>query len=156
MKMPVRTQRPGVPDAPRSDSRRGGAMVELSLFVPWIIFCFVGVVDWGFFSYSLISVQSSARVAAFYTSTSSSTAADSSGACTLVLNELKTLPNIGTSVTSCSGSPITVTASAVAGSDGASASVVSVSYQSLPLIPIPGLLARQFTWTRTVTMRLRG
>ncbi|HLY16379.1 MAG TPA: TadE/TadG family type IV pilus assembly protein [Bryobacteraceae bacterium] len=131
-------------------------MLELAFFLPFIFFCFVGVVDWGFFAYALISVQSSARVAAFYTSTSTSTATDAGGACTLVLNELQSLPNIGTSVSSCSGSVLTVTASQVAGSDGSPASAVSVSYQSLPLIPIPGVLAQQFTWTRTVTMRLRG
>jgi Flp pilus assembly protein TadG len=131
-------------------------VLELALFLPWIFFCFVGVLDWGFFSYALITVQSSARVAAFYTSTSLSTAADAGGACTLVLNELQTLPNIGTTVTTCSGSPLTVTAAPVTGSDGAQASVVSVTYQSVPLIPIPGILAQQFTWKRSVTMRLRG
>jgi Flp pilus assembly protein TadG len=131
-------------------------MLELALLLPWTIFLFVGIVDWGFFSYSLISIQGAARIAAFYTSTSSTTAADSSTACTIVLNDLAALPNIGTSVTNCAANPIIVTATPTAGSDGAAASVVSVTYQSMPLIPIPGLLQKQFTWTRSVTMRLRG
>lgn len=138
------------------NAQHGGSVLELALFMPWILFLFVGVVDLGFFSYALISVESAARVAAYYTSASGATAGDSGGACTVVLNELKALPNIGTSVTSCSGSPLTVSASAARGPDGASASVVSVSYQSLALIPIPGVLSPQFTWTRSVKMRLRG
>ena len=130
-------------------------MIELVLFAPWFFFLFVGALDLGFFAYSLICVENAARVAALYTSTSSSTAADSTTACTYVLAELKNLPNLS-AVSSCSTTPLKVTAQAQTASDGTSASSVSVSYRSGQLIPIPGVLQGQFTWTRSVIMRLRG
>jgi Flp pilus assembly protein TadG len=140
----------------RRHAERGGAMLELALLAPWIFFLFAGALDCGYFSYALISVESAARVAALYASTSTSTATDSGTACTYVLQELRSLPNIGASTTSCGASPVTVSAQIQNGSDGTAASLVSVTYQSLPLIPIPGLLQGRYTWTRTVKMRLRG
>jgi len=136
--------------------QRGGAMLELTLLAPWIFFLFAGALDCGYFCYALISVENAARVAALYTSTDNSTSADSTTACTYVLQELRTLPNVGSAVTSCAANPVTVSAQLENGSDGTSASKVSVTYQSLPLIPIPALLQNRFTWTRTVKMRLRG
>jgi Flp pilus assembly protein TadG len=135
---------------------RGTAILELALLSPWIFFLGVGALDWGFFDSALISLQAAARTAAIYTSASSSTAADAAGACTLVLAELRKLPNIGTGVTGCSASPVMVTATQVIGPDGAIASKVAVTYTTIPLIPIPGLLTKQSTVTRIVTMRLRG
>src|SRR5947209_8719101 len=134
--------------------RRGGAMMEMALLMPWVFFLFIGVLDWGFYSYSLISMQAAIRTAVLYTASGTATAADSTTACTLVLGELRNLPNIGTSVTTCGSNPV-VTATAVTGPDAASASKVTVTYQSVSLIPIPGLLAKQFTITRSGTMRLR-
>ncbi len=130
-------------------------MLELALISPWIFFLFAGALDCGYYCYALISMESAARVAALYTSTSFTTSADSSTACTYVLQELRSLPNVG-SITSCSANPVTVSAQSDTGSDGTSASKVSVTYQSLPLVPIPGLLQGSYTWTRTVKMRLRG
>jgi len=141
----------------RRQKQRGGAMLEMAFYLPWIFFFFIGAVDWGFFAYALVSVENAARVAAEYTSQSSTTAADSSGACTVVINELKNLPNIGSSVTTCGGSsPVSVTASQVTGPDAGTASQVSVTYSSVNLVPIPGLLQKAFTWTRSVTVRLRS
>ena len=132
-------------------------MLEMAFYLPWIFFFFIGAVDWGFFAYALVSVENAARVGVLYTSQSSTTAADSSGACTTVINELKNLPNIGSSVTTCGGSsPVSVTASQVTGPDGNNASQVSVTYTSVNLVPIPGLLQKGFTWTRSVTVRLRS
>jgi Flp pilus assembly protein TadG len=130
---------------------RGGAMMELMLIGPWIFFLSVGALDWGFYATSLVSVEAAARSAALYTSTSSSTAADSATACTIALGEMQKLPNVGSV---CGTNPI-VTATAVTGPDSAQASQVSVTYQSVSLIPIPGLLAKQLSVTRTVTLRLR-
>jgi hypothetical protein len=110
----------------------------------------------GYYSFALISLEGATRTAALYTATDSTTAADATGACTSVLSELKSLPNVSSSVTTCVASPLVVTAQAVAGSGGTSASLVSVSYQSLLMIPIPGVMAAQFTWTRTVKMPLRN
>ncbi len=136
--------------------QRGTSLVELSFLVPLIVFFFIGTLDLGFYCYALISVQNAARVAALYTSTSSSTWSDSTGACTYALGEMTGLPNIGSTVTSCGGTPLTVTAASSSGAGLTSASIVSVTYQSVPVIPIPGLLPGQFTWTRSVKMATRN
>ena len=135
---------------------RGGAMVELVLLAPWIFFLFAGALDCGFYCYALISVQSAARVAALYASTDSSTAVDQTTTCTYTLNQLRDLPNVGGGTTSCAASPVIVSSQLATGSDGTSAAQVTVTYQSVPLIPIPGLLQNRFTWNRSVKMRLRG
>jgi Flp pilus assembly protein TadG len=135
--------------------RRGSALVELSLLSPWVLFLFVGILDLGFYTYSLISIENAARIGAQYTSTSSTTAADQSGACAKILLELASLPNVA-NLSSCSASPLTVTASSVTGPDGSPASSVSVTYRSISLIPIPGLLQSQLNVTRIVKMRLRS
>jgi Flp pilus assembly protein TadG len=141
---------------PRSHRRRGTAMLELALIGPWIFFLFIGALDWGFLAYGLISLQTATRTAAVYTATDSTTAADSSGACSLVLAEMRKVSNIGAGVTTCAATPIVVSASAVAGPDAAAASRVSVTYTMIDLIPIPGLLPHRVTITRQVTMRLRS
>ena len=130
-------------------------MIELALLSPWVFFLFIGVLDWGFYSSALITVQAAARSAALYTSTGTATVADSATACTIVLGEMKGLPNIGSTVTSCGSNPI-VTATSVTGPDSAVATQVTVQYQSTSLIPIPGVLAKQYTFSRTVKMRLRS
>ena len=137
-------------------SRRGTSLIEISFLIPVVVFLFVGTLDLGFYCYALISVQNAARVAALYTSTSSSTLTDATGACTYVLGEISGLPNIGSTITSCGGTPLTVTAQSSTGAGLTTASTVSVTYQSLPMIPIPGLIPSQFTWTRSVKMASRN
>jgi Flp pilus assembly protein TadG len=137
-----------------AERERGHAVLETALMLPWVLFLFVGAFDFGFYSYALISTQNAARVAAWYTSQSKSTAADAATACTYALAELQALPNVGTSVTTCSASPVVVTATQVTGVDNAEASQVSVTYTSPQLIPIPGALPGKYTFDRTVQMRL--
>ncbi len=143
---------------PRSEKRRrrsgGNSIIEVALLSPWIMLLFAGALDLGFFNYALISVQSAARVAALYTSASSGTASDSTGACTYVLGELKGLPN-ARSLSTCSG-VLSVSATALQGPDGQNASKVTVTYTTIPMIPIPGILNKQFTFTSATTMKLRG
>jgi Flp pilus assembly protein TadG len=140
---------------------QGNAMVEVALLAPWIFFLFVGVLDFGFYSYAAICTQNAARVAALANAYSSSAAPDAAGACITVLQEMKSLPNTR-SLSSCgsgtcpstagpvnASQPISVTACAVTGPDGASAAAVTVAYLSVPLIPIPGILMGQITLTRT-------
>ena len=136
----------------RKNRTRGGAALEMALLAPWIFFLFIGAFDWGFYSYSLITMQAAARTAALYTSSSTANASDATTACTLVLGEMANLPNVGTD---CTSNP-TVSASLVTGIDSANAAQVSVTYQSVSLIPIPGLLAKQFNITRVVRMKIRG
>src|SRR6185437_2786210 len=87
-------------------SRRGTSLIEFSLLMPWYFFLFVGAYDFGFYSYSLISLEDGVRAAAVNASQTSSTAANSATACTYVLGGLKNLPNMG-AVTSCSAAPLT-------------------------------------------------
>ena len=144
--------------AAKTPNRRGNNLIEFSFLVPWYIFLFVGTFDYGFFAYSLISTQSAARTGAYYCATNSSTQSDSTTACGYALDQLRSLPNVGSGVTTCGGSsPVTVTATATAsGPDGNPATTVSVTYTSPQLIPIPGIFPGQITITRTLQMRLRG
>jgi Flp pilus assembly protein TadG len=134
--------------------RRGGALIELTLLSPWVFFLFIGIVDLGFYTYALIAVENATRIAAEYTSSSTLTQADQSGACTKVLLELANLPNVAP-LSSCGAAPLTVTATASTGPDGKPASTVSIAYRSISLIPIPGLLQSQLNVTRTTQMRVR-
>jgi Flp pilus assembly protein TadG len=139
----------------KSSSReRGHAMLEAALLLPWVLFLFVGAFDLGFYNYALINTENAARVAAWYTSQTATTSTDATTACTYALAELSSMPNVGTTVTTCNASPVVVTATQVTGADGALASEVSVSYTSPMLIPIPATLPGQFTFDRVVQMRL--
>jgi Flp pilus assembly protein TadG len=134
---------------------KGSTLIEISLLAPWIFFLFVGMVDLGFFSYSLIAVENATRIAAEYTSQSASNATDPSGvACTKVLAELSKLPNVS-GLTSCDAAPLVMTATSVTGVDSKSAAQVSIAYNGLSLFPIPGLLMGKLNVTRTVQMRIQ-
>jgi Flp pilus assembly protein TadG len=143
----------------RNRKRRGNNIIEFSLLLPWYIFLFMGAYDSGFFAYSLIATQNAARIDAVYCSASSTTCSSNTTACTYALGQLKNLPNIGTAVTTCNASPLTVTISypgtpSTGCPDGNACVAASVAYVTPQLIPIPGLLPGQLTITRTVTMRL--
>lgn len=138
--------------ARKSPRQRGSALLELTLLSPWIFFLFVGVVDLGFFSYSLIAVENAARVGAEFSCKSPAAAADVAHVCPRVLNELAMLPNLG-GVTSCNAAPLTVSVTSLAGPDGSPATSVSVTY-NFSMIPIPGLLAGALNVTRNVQMRV--
>jgi len=133
--------------------KRGSALVELTLICPWFLFLFVGTVDMGFFTYSLITVENAARIAAEYTSQSDAQKADQATACTMVRAELASLPGVS-GVADCSNSTLTVTAAGVTGPDSNPATSVSVTYRGLNMIPIPGLLTGRLTFTRNVQMRV--
>jgi Flp pilus assembly protein TadG len=136
--------------------RRGGSLIELVLIAPWIFFLFIGALDWGFYASALVSLQAGLRSAGLYTATSPATADDQATACTLILGELQKLPNVGSGLTTCGATPVVVTAAKITGPDGAVATKVTLTYSSISLVPIPGLLAKQFTVTRDVTMRVRS
>ena len=76
---------------------RGNSIIEFSLMAPWLIFLFVGAMDWGFYAYALIATESAARVSCLYTSTNTADASDNTTACTYALGQLKKMPNVGTS-----------------------------------------------------------
>src|SRR5579883_982977 len=142
---------------PRRTKCRGGSALEMAMLLPWYLFLFIGAFDWGYYAHALISTESAARVAALYASGSSTTAADSTNICNYALQELKISPNISTTTTTCAALPVIVsTSGVVSGADGQNAVNVSVTYQTVGVIPIPGLLANKATFYRTVQMRLRS
>jgi hypothetical protein len=122
-------------------------MVETALMIPWFVFLFVGVYDWGFFAHALISLESATRVAALYSAGQSSVPSVST-LCPIVRNELKIVANVSDTL-DCTTSPLVVSASSGTGPDGQTAYTVSVTYTTLSLIAIPGVLPNQVTITRT-------
>jgi Flp pilus assembly protein TadG len=140
--------------------KRGNSIIEFSLMTPWLIFMFIGAMDWGFYAYALIATEAAARVACLYTSTSAATATDSTSACTYALGQLRMMPNVGTAMSSCSG-PVTVTTTLVAsGRDTNPAAEVTVTYLTPLFIPVilksGTVVPQQVTMTSKVQMRLRG
>ena len=131
----------------------GHAVIEVSLMAPWIFFLFVGTLDFGFYSYAVIATQNAARVAAMQTSTNTNTMADSTMACNYALTELNVLPNTR-SLTTCAALPVIVNATSFVDADGATGSRVDVTYQTINMIPIPGLSGR-LSITRNAQMRLK-
>jgi hypothetical protein len=81
---------------------------------------------------------------------------NTSGACQYLLYNLSKLPNVS-GARSCSGgaSPVTLTLSSVTGPDGNSAVQVTVSYQTINLVPIYGLPG-QLMISRSVEARRRS
>lgn len=132
---------------------RGHAVIEVSLMAPWIFFLFVGTLDLGFYSYAVIATQNAARVAAAQTSATPTTSTDSTLACNFALTELNVLPNTR-SLTTCGALPVIVNATSFVDADGATAARVDVTYQTINMIPIPGLTGR-LSITRNAQMRLR-
>jgi Flp pilus assembly protein TadG len=141
----------------RSDRhRRGSSAIEFALLIPWYVFLFVGALDFGFYSYALIGVQAAARIGAMYTASSTLSASDAITSCSYALDQLRGMPNVGPSLSTCSSSPVVVTAGLVTGPDGSNATSVTVTYTTPQLIPIPGLLPGRLTISRTVQMRVRS
>ena len=157
----------------KRDRQRGSAIVEASLMMPWLAFLFVGILDFGFYAYSAISIQNAARAAAMRASASQFSFSTGT-ACIAALGELRGLPNM-VGVTTCA-------ASAGAISDTQPAAVVvtvlddtttpqcadcglgisptpssvqaRVTYQTLPMIPIPGLVMGRLTMSRIAESRI--
>lgn len=139
----------------RNKRERGNAVIEVSLLAPWMVFLMVGVLDLGFYFFAAITTENAARVAAQYGAAGLSTAGDSGGACPYALQEALTLPGLNSGM-NCQSLPFVVTLTSGAGPDGTPASSASVTYQSIPMIPIPGLLESRLTLTRTVEMKVKS
>ena len=139
-------------------------MVELSLMMPWLFFLFVGALDFGFYSYSLIAVQNAARVAALkaggvydnYVQALVDPSLVESRACRSVRDELQKMPNFAALPLECDGSPLDVRVTPFLDADGKAALRVAVGYKTIPLIPIPGMVPGQMTMTRTASIRVYG
>jgi Flp pilus assembly protein TadG len=151
---PPREQTGGPRGAPSKRSRRGSALVELTLLAPWFLFLFVGVVDLGFYYYDMIAVENAARVAAEYTSGSNLTASDKVVACTIVKADMDMVPKVR-GLANCDSAPLIVTADSIQGPDTNPATSVTVTYNANSLIPIPGLMTNVLTISRNVQMRVK-
>lgn len=135
---------------------RGQSIIETALMAPWIFVLFMGIVDFGFYAYAMVATENAARVAALYTAQGTGSSADQPGACAHAKNELRMLPNFASFPAICNGAPLTVAAAQVLPADspdGELGTRVTVTYQSIPLFPIPGLTGR-LNVTRIVEMRV--
>lgn len=141
----------------RRKQQRGGSALETALLLPWFIFLFVGAYDWGFYAHALVSTEAAARAAVLYTSSDSTLATDPHGeGCSIVLDELRIVSNVGSSTTTCTSSPVIASFTSVTGADNQPAAQVSVAYTTMQLIPIPGLLEAKATFYRVAQMRIWG
>jgi hypothetical protein len=118
--------------------------------------------DLGFYTNALISTENAARTAGLYYNTSKQQSSDVTKACYYALEVLRKQPNVGSGVTTCASSatavsqaaPVALTTSSVsAGPDGQPATTVWVTYQTISMIPIPGLLTGQLTVTRSAQFK---
>jgi hypothetical protein len=146
--------------------RSGNSIIEVTFMMPWLLFLFVGVFDFGFYAYALIATQNAARAAAVHNSMSSMAAdGDPDGyACRIVAAELQ--PAASGASLACPqppapgllvGPPLWVTSTLLKGAnspDGNDAAQVKVTFQTALLIPIPGLLPGQLTITRVALARV--
>ena len=139
----------------RPADSRGQAVIEVTIGASLLLLLFAAVVDVGFFCYAAVCTENAARVAAMHAATDRDLAA-SPGLSTLtradVCNEMKALPNVGST---CPNSVVTVSTASqpFTGADGQPATQVSVTYTSVPLFPLPGLMGR-YTLTRVVQVRI--
>ena len=158
---------------------RGSAIVEIALMMPWLLFLFVGILDFGFYTYAAICTQSAARAAAVATSQSQSTQTFAIE-CAAALGELNSLPNMS-NVTTCAASTGAITNSLPVAvlsppakltctttpkcadcstfncaNDSVPPTSVQtvVTYQTLPMIPIPGVLTGRMQMSRMAEMRI--
>jgi hypothetical protein len=146
-------------------SRRGQAALEVGLLLPWLVISFMGVLDFGFCAYGLIATQSAARAIAAWGSATSTNAgnlnngqqASVTKVCGYAINALQYAPNVGTSVTTCSGSsPIRVSTTYNAqGADNLPTLTVTVTY-TVTLMAIPGISPSSLSIVRTVQSPVRN
>ena len=157
MKSILRGARPVGPPAARRRCS-GHAVVEVALLSPFLFFLFVGALDWGFYAYALVSTENAARVSALASAASLSESGVPSQqfACQYALDEMKRLPNASHLPADCSSLPLIVQAAAIDDDEGRRAARVTVTYQTVPLIPIPGLLPGRLTISRTAEVRAFG
>jgi Flp pilus assembly protein TadG len=140
--------------------------MEFALIAPLLFPLILVIFDFGLYAYGFISVQNAARVAALRNSGGVDSASDQSSACSMAIQELTGMPNIGASFTSsCGSAPLTVTAVLLCPTStncsGASASIdshpaaqVTVTYSVPDLFRFP-LIAPQ-SITRSSQMRMRS
>ncbi len=134
-------------------------MIEVALMAPWIFFLFVGVLDLGFYAYAFISTENAARAAVLLTSKSRVAATDQADACAIVLSEMAWAAYGRVVSPTCNAAPLVVNATlqpnAFPNAYGSSdAAQVEVQYTTIPMIPVPGVLAGFFVVDRKWQMEI--
>lgn len=139
--------------------------MEFALIAPLLFPLFLVIFDFGLYAYAFISVQNAARVAVLRNSGGIDSASDQAGACALAIDELRGMPNIGSSFSSpCNAAPLTVTAvflcptttncsGSSASIDNEPAAMVSVTYSVPDLFRFPLVAPRSITRTSQTRMR---
>jgi Flp pilus assembly protein TadG len=165
----------------------GSSIVEVALLAPWIFFLFVGIFDFGFYSYAAICTQSAARVVAL---AAAQTATATVSTCNAAVGEMKMLPNVGYNpiASKCAvvtgppsvtqATPVNVCVQLLSGTGSQTAcgtkvpgcgdcqqdvtngggivptsAFAVVTYQTIPFVPIPGMLTGQLTISRGAEVR---
>lgn len=142
-------------------SRRGQAALEVGMLLPWLVITFMAVLDFGFCAYGLIATENAARSAAAWAASSATNATSSGLASTLctnyVLPTLLNAPNVGSGVSTCSGtSPVRVTTTYTAGGGTYTFATLAVQVQyNVPLMAIPGISPSSLPIVRSVTLPVR-
>ncbi|MEQ1885489.1 MAG: TadE family protein [Bryobacteraceae bacterium] len=153
----------------RTGRQRGGAIVEAALISMWMLFTFIGVLDVGFYMYAAIATQNAARAAALATSADPTlgSAQYQILACAAAKAELDRVPNYTAFASACDSLPLTVTQvtkakaacpdyDAANPAAGEACSQVTVTYQTIQLFPIPGVLPGKITLSRVASMRFNA
>lgn len=158
--------------------QRGSAVIEAALLMPWICFLFVGILDSGFYTYSAMATQNAARAVAIQSANNGGTL---SGAamCQAAKNEMGFLANVAL-MTNCAATqaavsnsaPIWVCAGILTSTSASSCGLPAatcadcslagtarsiqavLTYQSVPLVPIPGILTGTLQLTRIAEARI--
>ena len=136
-------------------NREGQALIEVTVMAPLMLLLFAAVVDIGFFCYAAVCTENAARVGALHASTDRDLAASATINQYVradVCAEMKALPNIGSS---CPDSVLSVSTvgQPFTGADGRPATQVTVTYTTVPLFRLPGLMST-YSITRVVQVRL--
>jgi Flp pilus assembly protein TadG len=149
----------------RAGRRQGNALVEFALIAPLLLPIVLVIFDIGMYTYAFVSLQNAARAAAVRNSGGPDSAADQSAACALVIEELRGLPNIGSSFdTPCAASPLVVTSvlcddttaciGTATSADGQRAVSVTVTYTPPALFRLPFVGPNSIT--RNAQMKVRN
>lgn len=135
----------------RFGSERGSAVLEVGLMLPWIVFSFLAVLDFGFCAYGLIATENAARVAATWGAANLTNYANinSTNACTYAAAQFNDAP---TPVSAC-GTNLSVTVTEP-GAGSLQTVKVAVTY-TVNLVAIPGLMPSSLAITKTAEMPVR-
>jgi len=135
--------------------------MEMGIMIPYLVISFVAVLDFGFCAYGLIATEDAARIGAAWGAAASANAQSgttfTNKVCAYAIDELQNAPNVGTSVTTCSGtSPIRVTATYnAAGADTLPTVTVTVTY-TVNLLAAPGVSQANLSIRRSVQLPVRN